>query len=113
MYVYAVYVRLGFKQLILDGALLGLAKGTADACYEAVDTDASGCVSFREVWVWFLHQARMKKKGSVNPLLSQIVPAKDRALMALMKRFGNSDGNSAKSKSSKDAAAFDIHDTDW
>jgi hypothetical protein len=82
--------RLGFKKLILDGKLLGLPKGTADASYESVDSDASGCVSFSEVWIWFLYQARQKNQrspGSVNIQLETILSPKERAITALMKRF--------------------------
>lgn len=82
--------RLGFKKLILDGKLLGLPKGTADSCYESVDSDASGCVSFSEVWTWFLYQARAKTKkspGSIQFHIEQILPPKERAITALMKRF--------------------------
>lgn len=82
--------RLGFKKLILDGKLLGLPKGTADACYESVDSDASGCVSFSEVWTWFIYQARVKSQrspGSVQFQLDSILSPKERAITALMKRF--------------------------
>lgn len=82
--------RLGFKKLIMDGKLLGLPKGTADASYESVDSDASGCVSFDEVWTWFVYQAKLKsrkKPGSVNFTAATILPAKERALSVLMKRF--------------------------
>lgn len=82
---------MGFKKLILDGKLLGLPKGTADSCYESVDADASGCVSFQEIWTWFIYQARVKNRqrpGSINIQLEQILPAKERAITTLMKRFG-------------------------
>jgi hypothetical protein len=82
--------RLGFKKLILDGKLLGLPKGTADASYESVDSDASGCVSFSEVWTWFIYQARVKSRrspGSVQFQLETILSPKERAITALMKRF--------------------------
>ena len=82
--------RLGFKKLIMDGKLLGLPSGTADASYESVDTDASGCVSFDEVWTWFLFKARAcnsRRRGSVNFTAATILPAKERALSVLMKRF--------------------------
>lgn len=93
--------RLGFKRLIQDGKLLGMPKGTADSCYESVDSDASGCVSFDEVWTWFLHQARKKKPGSVHISISTIVPAKERALTALMKRFAANESRSVTTQ--KDA----------
>ena len=82
--------RLGFKQIIQDGKLLGLAKGTADACYETVDSDGSGAISFKELWKWFYYQAKRRtaqKPGSVVVRHSTLVPAKDRAIVALMKRF--------------------------
>lgn len=87
--------RLGFKQLIKDGKMLGLPKGTADASYETVDADGSGAVSFKEVWKWFYYQAKRRtaqKPGSVVVLHPNIVPAKDRAIVALMKRFALQSG---------------------
>ncbi len=94
--------RLGFKQLIQDGKLLSLPRGTADACYDSVDSDASGCVSFEEVWVWFLFEGRAqvrrsKNSASIRPQLSKIVPAKDRALLSLVSRF-------------QDKSAYDLND---
>lgn len=87
--------RLGFKQLIKDGKMLGLPKGTADASYETVDADGSGAVSFSEVWKWFYYQAKRRtavKPGSVVVYHPSIVPAKDRAIVALMKRFVKQSG---------------------
>lgn len=87
--------RLGFKQLIKDGKLLGLAKGTADASYETVDSDGSGAISFKELWKWFYYEAKKRsqqKPGSVVVLHPSIVPAKDRAIVALMKRFARQSG---------------------
>ena len=87
--------RLGFKQLIKDGKMLGLPKGTADACYETVDADGSGGVSFKEVWKWFRYQALRRsaqKPGSVVVDHASIIPAKDRAIVALMKRFARQPG---------------------
>jgi len=87
--------RLGFKQLIRDGKMLGLPKGTADASYETVDADGSGAVSFKEVWKWFYYQAKrrsMAKPGSVVVSHPTLVPAKDRAIVALMKRFARQSG---------------------
>lgn len=74
----------------MGGKLLGLSARTVDSCYEAVDTDASGCVSFDEVWTWFLFKARecnARRRGSVNFTAATILPAKERALTVLMKRF--------------------------
>ena len=87
--------RLGFKQIIKDGKMLGLAKGTADASYETVDADSSGAVSFKELWKWFYYQAKRRsaqKPGSVVVYHPSIVPAKDRAIVALMKRFARQSG---------------------
>lgn len=109
-YVSVEIGRLGFKRLILDGKLLGLPKGTADACYESVDADGSGCVSFKEVWIWFSHQAKIqnfRKPGSVQFVHTDIFPAKERAILALMKRFGNPE---LRKKASR--REDDVHD-DW
>lgn len=105
--------RLGFKQLIQDGKLLGLPAGTADSAYEGVDSDASGCVSFQEVWTWFVHEARQQKlrKKAVRVLASDIYPAKERALDALMKRF-LAEGSDSPVRRSQSVAKedFDVHE---
>jgi hypothetical protein len=94
----------------MDGKLLDLPKGTADSCYESVDSDASGCVSFKEVWTWFLFQARQKharKAGSVHIEIANILPAKERAITALMKRFNKP---SIRSEGSDRKAGMDINE---
>jgi hypothetical protein len=104
--------RLGFKQMIKDGKMLGLAKGTADASYETVDADGSGAVSFKELWKWFYYQAKRRsaqKPGSVVVYHPSIIPAKDRAIVALMKRFARQSVAPGQKKRPTTAEDFDLY----
>ena len=98
--------RIGFKKLIMDGKLLGLPKGTADAIYDSVDSDSSGCISFDELWVWFSHEMRRKNLNRSSVSVSRILPAKERAIIALMKRF--SDKNPVAHSNIGDMTAYDM-----
>ena len=98
---------MGFKRLILQGKLLDIPAELVDAAYDMIDCDASGAITFLDIWPWFIHQAReYNARFPKKPLvftLTTLLSARERSLMILRNRFAL---QKTKNFTSYDASEF-------
>jgi hypothetical protein len=92
----------GFKRLLNGGKLLNLDPQLLSDQFYTANIDRSGCLTFDELWEWFLpvaqnyhkelklkQQRQRKKPYGLEFYLVDVFSPKDRALIVLSKRFTN------------------------
>jgi len=84
----------GFRRLLVDGKLLNMSQEDVDEVFSAVDQDGSGLISFEEMWVWFVHEARRRsKKKLIKFTVSNIISVRQRAIIVIMRRYLSQSGS--------------------